>query len=561
MLAIMKQTISIGNQDFASIRNNDYFYIDKSDFIKEWWESGDSVTLITRPRRFGKTLNMSMTDYFFSNQYQDADRLFEGLSIWENEKYRALRGSRPVIFLSFAAVKGATYQVARESILRLLVKLYGRYHFLLDSEIMTEQDRKEFCSVELSMTDSTAAFTLYSLSDYLSRFYGKKALILLDEYDTPLQEAYVNGYWDEMVNFIRSLFNAAFKTNPFLERGLLTGITRVSKESVFSDLNNLEVVTTTSHKYQTAFGFTETEVSAALKDMGLLADMEKVKHWYDGFRFGDTEGIYNPWSITKYLDTEKFRSYWANTSSNSLIGKMIRESAPDIKIAMEHLLEGETIEASIDEEIVFNQLDDSNSAIWSLLLASGYLRVEDISEDEDNLYNLALTNFEVQNMFRSMIRDWFDRPSAKYNEFVKALLAGDLVYMNRFMNQMTDSVFSFFDTGGKPSRQEPERFYHGFVLGLIADSQIAYRITSNRESGFGRYDVMMEPQNKNDPAYIFEFKVYDPEREKTLEDTVAAALRQIKEKNYDAMLAANGIPREHIVHYGFAFEGKNVLIG
>lgn len=561
MLAIMKQTISIGNQDFASIRNNDYFYIDKSDFIKEWWESGDSVTLITRPRRFGKTLNMSMTDYFFSNQYQDADRLFEGLSIWENEKYRALRGSRPVIFLSFAAVKGATYQVARESILRLLVKLYGRYHFLLDSEIMTEQDRKEFCSVELSMTDSTAAFTLYSLSDYLSRFYGKKALILLDEYDTPLQEAYVNGYWDEMVNFIRSLFNAAFKTNPFLERGLLTGITRVSKESVFSDLNNLEVVTTTSHKYQTAFGFTETEVSAALKDMGLLADMEKVKHWYDGFRFGDTEGIYNPWSITKYLDTVKFRSYWANTSSNSLIGKMIRESAPDIKIAMEHLLEGETIEASIDEEIVFNQLDDSNSAIWSLLLASGYLRVEDISEDEDNLYNLALTNFEVQNMFRSMIRDWFDRPSAKYNEFVKALLAGDLVYMNRFMNQMTDSVFSFFDTGGKPSRQEPERFYHGFVLGLIADSQIAYRITSNRESGFGRYDVMMEPQNKNDPAYIFEFKVYDPEREKTLEDTVAAALRQIKEKNYDAMLAANGIPREHIVHYGFAFEGKNVLIG
>lgn len=561
MLAIMKQTISIGNQDFASIRNNDYFYIDKSDFIKEWWESGDSVTLITRPRRFGKTLNMSMTDYFFSNQYQDADRLFEGLSIWENEKYRALRGSRPVIFLSFAAVKGATYQVARESILRLLVKLYGRYHFLLDSEIMTEQDRKEFCSVELSMTDSTAAFTLYSLSDYLSRFYGKKALILLDEYDTPLQEAYVNGYWDEMVNFIRSLFNAAFKTNPFLERGLLTGITRVSKESVFSDLNNLEVVTTTSHKYQTAFGFTETEVSAALKDMGLLADMEKVKHWYDGFRFGDTEGIYNPWSITKYLDTEKFRSYWANTSSNSLIGKMIRESAPDIKIAMEHLLEGETIEASVDEEIVFNQLDDSNSAIWSLLLASGYLRVEDISEDEDNLYNLALTNFEVQNMFRSMIRDWFDRPSAKYNEFVKALLAGDLVYMNRFMNQMTDSVFSFFDTGGKPSRQEPERFYHGFVLGLIADSQIAYRITSNRESGFGRYDVMMEPQNKNDPAYIFEFKVYDPEREKTLEDTVAAALRQIKEKNYDAMLAANGIPREHIVHYGFAFEGKNVLIG
>lgn len=561
MLAIMKQTISIGNQDFASIRNNDYFYIDKSDFIKEWWESGDSVTLITRPRRFGKTLNMSMTDYFFSNQYQDADRLFEGLSIWENEKYRALRGSRPVIFLSFAAVKGGTYQVARESILRLLVKLYGRYHFLLDSEIMTEQDRKEFCSVELSMTDSTAAFALYSLSDYLSRFYGKKALILLDEYDTPLQEAYVNGYWDEMVNFIRSLFNASFKTNPFLERGLLTGITRVSKESVFSDLNNLEVVTTTSHKYQTAFGFTETEVGAALKDMGLLADMEKVKHWYDGFRFGDTEGIYNPWSITKYLDTEKFRSYWANTSSNSLIGKMIRESAPDIKIAMEHLLEGETIEASVDEEIVFNQLDDSNSAIWSLLLASGYLRVEDISEDEDNLYNLALTNFEVQNMFRSMIRDWFDRPSAKYNEFVKALLAGDLVYMNRFMNQMTDSVFSFFDTGGKPSRQEPERFYHGFVLGLIADSQIAYRITSNRESGFGRYDVMMEPQNKNDPAYIFEFKVYDPEREKTLEDTVAAALRQIKEKNYDAMLAANGIPREHIVHYGFAFEGKNVLIG
>lgn len=405
------------------------------------------------------------------------------------------------------------------------------------------------------MDDNAATMAIYQLSDYLSRYYQKKVLILLDEYDTPLQEAYVHGYWNGLSIFIRSLFNATFKTNPSLERGLLTGITRVSKESIFSDLNNLEVVTTTSKKYETSFGFTQEEVKEALKSFDLRDSFSKVKQWYDGFCFGEQRDIYNPWSITKYLDTKLFKPYWANTSSNQLIARLLQQSTEDTKIKMEDLLNGKTITEILDEEIVFEQLDESENAIWSLLLASGYLKVCEMTEHET--YILSLTNLEVRKMFDKMIHGWFSKPSIKYNDFIKALKMDDIHYMNRFMNQMTEAVFSYFDTSGR----EPERFYHGFVLGLIADVRIDYVITSNRESGFGRYDVLLEPKNTEDNAYIFEFKVQDSMEEKTLEETVAVALNQINEKNYDAWLLAKGIKKEKIRHYEFAFCGKNVLIG
>ena len=347
----------------------------------------------------------------------------------------------------------------------------------------------------------------------------------------------------------------------------MTGITRVSKESIFSDLNNLKVVTTTSDQYATAFGFTEEEVFAALDECGYSDRKDAVKRWYDGFIFGEHKDIYNPWSILNFLDTGKIATYWANTSSNSLVSKLIREGNKRLKTTFEDLLLGKTIYCSIDEQIVYNQLGKSEGAIWSLLLASGYLKVitseseEDVADGTLPKYELQLTNQEVKRMFQYMVHGWFEEPNGSYNDFVEALLLGDLDAMNEYMNRMTLLMFSSFDTGTIPSKSQPERFYHGFVLGLMVDLADRYVVTSNQESGFGRYDVMLEPKNKDDDAMILEFKVFNPRRETSLEDTVQSALAQIEEKQYEAALRARGIPSEHIRRYGFAFEGKQVLIG
>lgn len=510
----MQKVISIGKQNFVSLRENDCFYIDKTDLICKWWESKDEITLITRPRRFGKTLNMSMLNCFFSNQFTGREDLFKGLVVWKKEKYRKMQGTYPVIFLNFSAIKGSNYEDARDGIIMAINEAYSEHRYLLESNELTDGERKCFeeldyyaknPGIKKQVANDTICNAVKNLANCLSRYYKKKVIILLDEYDTPMQEAYLYGYWKEFTAFIRSLFNATFKTNPYLERAMMTGITRVSKESVFSDLNNLNVVTTTSTEYETCFGFSEEEVFQALEERGMNNQKKLVKSWYDGFVFENTHDIYNPWSITNFLDKKQVRPYCADTSSNSMIDELIRKASTDIKEKMEELLQGKEIVVNFDEQIVFEQLDN-------------------------------------------------------YNQFMKALLSDDIDAMNYYMNQIIMTTFSYFDVG----QNEPERFYHGFVLGLIADQTDIYEIQSNRESGFGRYDVMMIPkikETKKYPAIIMEFKVRNIKREESLEDTVQTALTQIKEKCYDAELYDRGLKKEEIHHYGFAFEGKKVLIG
>lgn len=571
----------LGYQDFEEVRTQHIFYIDKTDFIREWWEYADKVTLITRPRRFGKTLNMSMTECFFSNKYKDRSDLFEGLSIWEEKSpdgeysYRKLQGTFPVIFLSFANVRAASYDEMVFKITQVITELYNANDYLLKVGLLNEKEQEYYHNIKPGMEPKLATDAIRSMAGFLQRFYARKVIIILDEYDTPMQDAWISGYWEEAVRFFSGLFNSTFKTNKYLERGLITGITKVAKESIFTGMNNLDAITTTSDKYTTAFGFTEAEVFTALDDAGLGEQKQKVKRWYDGFIFGTSTDIYNPWSIVSFINKKgKYDTYWSNTSGNGLVNQLIQKGNPNIKQLMEDLLQGKSFEAGIDEKIVFDQLNGSADAVWSLLLATGYLKVlsmrtldmddEGVGTEGDVWYTLTITNLETKRMFRKMVKDWFKNDTeVYYNEFIKALLNDNVKKMNTFINRVALDTFSSFDSGNKPSGQtEPERFYHGFVLGMVVNLSDTYKVRSNRESGFGRYDVMIEPLDKTKKAYILEFKVLDSdEDEKTLGDTLANAHAQIEEKQYEAELISSGYLPEQIRKYGFAFRGKECLIG
>ena len=575
----MGRTVAIGVQDFGELARNGYFLVDKTRFIKEWWESGDSVTLITRPRRFGKTLNMSMLDYFFSVEHEKEGGLFEGLFIWEEEKYRELQGTFPVIFLSFATIKQDTFQSVYVNICEKLYHLYRKYDYILDGDRLSKEQKEEFTDIKRILYEEqknkktiegrkSVENAIHNLSFFLSEYYENKVIILIDEYDTPMQEAYLSGYWNEMVSFIRSMFNAAFKTNPYLGRAMMTGITRISKESIFSDLNNLTVVTTTSRKYADCFGFTEEEVFAAMDEMG-LSEKELVKLWYDGFIFGKIEDIYNPWSITCYLDERRLGVFWANTSGNGLIGELLLRGDKKIKIDFEELLRGGTIRTPMDEQIIFSQLGRRREAVWSLLVASGYLKVLDFEGWTDASgrrihapkYTLSITNTETLYMFEQMVEGWFDGADCDYDDFVTALFAGNLYEMNAYMNNVALKSFSYFDTGKSPSGKDPERFYHGFVLGLLVKTSDQYAVKSNRESGYGRYDVMLVPKEpEKQDGFILEFKVKDEKKEHSLEETAASALTQIEDRKYEEELLSLGVEKGRIHKYGFAFEGQQVFI-
>ena len=560
----------LGYQDFRRMREDHIFYIDKTDFIKEWWEYSDMVTLITRPRRFGKTLNLSMAECFFSNRSANRGDLFEGLSIWQSEEYRNMQGTYPVIFLSFAPIKTGRIDEIKAALKQIVADVYREYRFIMEAQIFHQKDREDFDAVSKQMDDMTAYTALNRLCSYLYQYYHKNVIIMLDEYDTPMQEAWIAGCWDETVDFFRSFFNYTFKSNKYLCRGLITGITRISKESIFSDLNNLEVVTTTSEKYTTSFGFTEKETFEALEQAGLGAEQQKVKQWYDGFTFGSQRDMYNPWSIVSFLNKKgRYETYWANTSSNRLVNSLIQRGNSEIKKTMEALLQGNSFLANLDEQIMLNQLVGSTDAVWSLLLATGYLKVLNVrteKPDDDGMmqYTLALTNLEVKKLFHKMIKGWFgDNAQLPYNDFIKALILDDVDSMNEFMNRIALCSFSNFDTAkGASGNDAPERFYHGFVLGLMVELAGRFRIMSNRESGFGRYDIVLVPvDQEKDNAYIIEFKVHKPAKEKGLEETVKHALNQIEEKQYAVQLISEGMRPDQIRKYGFAFAGKTCLIG
>ncbi len=567
-----KPVVNIGIQRFDKLREQGSFYIDKTDFIREWWETGSEVTLITRPRRFGKTLNMSMLECFFSRKYEGRADLFDGLSIFEQdsdkEKYRNLQGRFPVIFLTFANIKADEYAEMEKKITETIAGLYESNRYLLETDCLSENEKEYYKSIKIGMPSDIAVGAVHRMACFMQRYYKENVIILLDEYDTPMQEAWLSGYWNKAVSFFSSFFNATFKTNSYLERGMITGITRVAKESIFTGMNNLDVITTTSDEYSTAFGFTEKEVFDALDVMGLGSEKEEVKKWYDGFTFGSHTDIYNPWSISSFIRKNgKYENYWADTSSNGLVNALMQTGVPGIKQTMEALLQGKSFEAELDEKIVFDQLDGSVSAVWSLLLATGYLKVLDlkyVGERKRKVYTLALTNMEAESIFENMVKGWFGgNTETYYNEFINALLNDNVRKMNTFMNKVALNTFSSFDSGNKPSEQtEPERFYHGFVLGMVVNMADTYIVRSNRESGYGRYDVMLEPIDKNGKAFIFEFKVLDPdEDEETLEDTLAAAHRQIAEKKYETELVSRGFVAEKIRRYGFAFRGRECLIG
>lgn len=549
----LSRHVPVGVQSYETLITNKLFYIDKTDFISKWWNSMDEVTLITRPRRFGKTLTLRMVECFFSNRYANRSDLFDSFMIWQDSSFRKLQGSFPVLFLSFGSVKLDTVSGIKTQLANQITQLLFDHYYLEEQNLLTPAELELYHKYQASDQYEELISAIPFLCSILYRVYNKKVIILLDEYDTPMLEALKYGVWEECSVYLRNLMNAIFKSNPYLQKALLTGITRISKESFFSDLNNLKICSITSDEYSTSFGFTEEEVFAAMDEQH-LKEKNKVKEWYNGFTIGNHTGIYNPWSITNYLRNHEFKPYWVHSASNQLINSLFQPGDEKLKLTLNDLINGQTITASFCEELTFSELSSRPESIWSLLLSSGYLKI--ISVLEDDKYELALTNYEVHHMFIDLVRDWFSSKT-NYNNFIEALLTDDIDFMIEYLNRISEEFFSFYDTSGK----EPERFYHGLILGMVLDLKDKYIIRSNRESGLGRFDVMMEPIDASlHHAIILEFKVHRPRKEKDLIQTASIALQQIDDKKYSAEFISHGILSENIYKYGIAFKGKEIWI-
>lgn len=559
----LSEPVGMGHQNFRDFIDGKMFYVDKTQFISEWMQTGDKVTLITRPRRFGKTLILSTVETFFDPRYVDHPEYFKELKVWKDPACRTRFGSTPVIFASFGNCKGRDYKQAMRGLMFSLYHMFRKHNYLLDSDKLDDTDKAAFREYEQGLfhdEEDKVEKSISVLCELLYKHCGVLPYILLDEYDTPLLEAYTDGYWEEMISICRRLFHGTFKENGFYSRAIITGVTRVSKNSLFSDLNNIVVYAVTDDEYSDCFGFTEEEVMDALKCQN-IDEFRAVKEMYDGFIFGHRKDMYNPWSICNYIERKQLISYWINTSSNKVIGDIIRKHPVRYKYEIERLMAGEVVHKKINENVTFQYLDGDENSLWSLLLAIGYVKADNvIKEQEYTECDISVTNKEVMGMFKTQILGMFENGSAYYNDFVNALLKQDANEMSDILLDITYASMSYFNLGNQPAKRVPENFFHGLVLGLIVSLKDKYRIVSNRESGRGRYDIALYPKQENMDAFIMEFKVCDERTEKSLEQTAENALKQIEEKNYEADLLAAGIPAAKICKLGFAFQGKEVLI-
>ena len=550
------QGIGIGESDFKMLRKKDYYFVDKSLFIKDIIDNSSKVALITRPRRFGKTLNMSMLKYYFDITQKDSKELFEGLKIMEQEeKYTSKLGYYPVIYITLKDVQDSNYENMILDMKTAILEMYQEHRYLLDSDKVYPEEKEKIIDILYGREDEvTLKNSVKELSKCIKRHYDKQCILLVDEYDVPLQNAYVKGFYKKAVEFFKTFYGTTFKDNRYLEKTVLTGVSRVAKESIFSGANNFDVYTVLKdNEFEEDFGITNEEVEKALKDFGVEKDKEKVKQWYDGYTIGKTNGIYNPWSILQYLKNKELMPYWVNTSSNDLI-KLILKNSSTVKEKIERLLKDEAIEVTIDQETVIVGIEKNEDNIWGLLLGTGYLKVVEIVDLTENRYKVKIPNREIKELFRSIVRDWFrDKVIGNdLNSILKDLVTLNLTEFRKKFEVLVRQMFSYMDVGENTA----ENFYHAFVLGMLVGLKDSYYVNSNRESGFGRYDIMLEPKEKDGNSFIMEFKVLENEEEKTIEDTIENAKNQIEEKKYEESLKERGFT--NITKIVFAFNGKNV---
>ena len=547
--------IGIGTSDFKKMRVKDYYYIDKTMYIKDILDNKSEVILITRPRRFGKTLNMSMLRYYFDCRQKDNKELFQGLKIMtQDEKYTSKLGYYPVIYLTLKDMNGSTFDEALIQLKTELLELYIDHAYLLKSEKLLDIEKERFNNILNFRADKIEIQkALYFLSRLLYKEYERPAILLIDEYDVPIQSAYVEGYYEEAIKFLKTFYGTTFKDNPYLEKTVLTGVSRVAKESIFSGANNFDVFTVLDNEFADDFGITKEEMDKVIEDFKVEDDKEEIKKWYDGYKIGDKEGIYNPWSILNYLTRKELRAYWVNTSSNDII-KLILKKSSTVKDKIERLLRGEAIEVKIDLETVIVGIENNEDNIWGLMLGTGYLKVVDVVDLPNKIYKVALPNYEIKHLFEEIIDNWFRNKviGNDLQSILKDLVTLNLKEYEKKFEKLVVEMFSYMDVGENTA----ENFYHAFVLGMLVGLKDSYYVNSNRESGMGRYDIMLEPKDKNGNSFIMEFKVLEDKEEKTIEETIENAKKQIEEKQYEQNLKERGY--KNITKMVYAFKGKEV---
>ena len=551
------QGIGIGTMDFKKMRINDYYYIDKTMYIKDILDNKSEVILVTRPRRFGKTLNMSMLRYYFDIKCKDSKELFKDLKIMEQDEYYTSKlGAFPVIYLTLKDINGSNLE---EMILQLkteLVEVFIDNAELLKSEKLLDIEKEMFSTVlNLRANKIELQGALKLLSRLLYKEYERPVILLVDEYDVPLQTAYVKGYYDEAIDFLKSFYGATFKDNSYLEKTILTGVSRIAKESIFSGMNNLNVYTIMDNEFADDFGITSKEMEKVISDFNIEEDREEIKKWYDGYKIGNVEGIYNPWSILNYLNKRELRPYWVNTSSNDLI-KMTFKKSNAVKEKMISLLNGEPVEVTIKLETIIVGIENREENIWGLMLQTGYLKVIETVSLEERLYKVALPNNEIKDLFRGMVREWFSHQVE--GEDLRSIL-NDLVNLKledfeRKLKKLVIEMFSYFDVGENTA----ESFYHAFILGMLVGLKDSYYVKSNRESGYGRYDIMLEPKEKESNSFIMEFKIIESMEEKEVKAKIKEAKEQIKDKKYEQELKERGF--KNITKMVFVCNGKEIIM-